>query len=142
MQPWSIDAYRRLRQHNAERGDVAGKNLFLSIHLQSTAMEYLLGLALETQRRGTTIVVSLHAHAAEHGGSPDSLQEVDMRSETVRIDPYSGQGFVYKLLDGKPLLYSVGLDGKDNGGTHDDHALLSERAEGHDFVFLPAQDEP
>ncbi len=39
--------------------------------------------------------------------------------KAVPIDPFSGQPMKFVVLDGRPMVYSVGKDGKDDGGTVD-----------------------
>jgi hypothetical protein len=139
--PLSLDVYRELRaktdRRNFER--VAKKNLFLSVYVGSGNTLYKLAMAVDTERRGITALVALHVFHAEHGRWPDSLRDVALSSDTLRIDPFSGRDFVYEVKDGQPYLYSVGLDGADNGGKHDRRACTREREEGYDYVFLPVQ---
>jgi hypothetical protein len=39
--------------------------------------------------------------------------------KAVPTDPYSGKPLKFVVLDGQPVVYSVGKDGKDDGGTLD-----------------------
>jgi hypothetical protein len=39
--------------------------------------------------------------------------------KAVPIDPFSGQPMKFVVRDGRPVVYSVGKDGKDDGGTVD-----------------------
>jgi hypothetical protein len=72
--------------------------------------------------RGTRLVAALGLYFAQRRAYPDTLGK--LTPETLKelpIDPCSGEGFRYKLLD--PLnyqLYSVGPDRKDDGGAADD----------------------
>src|SRR5206468_4187858 len=87
------------------------------------------------QRRGALLCLELHAFHAAHGRWPKSLDELKCADlVTTRIDPFSEHDFVYKLKDGKPMLYSVAADGKDDGGRHDPSW---ESREGGDYVFWP-----
>ena len=70
---------------------------------------------LVAQRGGARIVLRMHAFKAEHGRWPKDLKETGAPS-SIRKDPFSGQDFVYRLVDGQPLLYSVSVDGDDDGG--------------------------
>jgi hypothetical protein len=60
----------------------------------------------------------IRAHRAEHGAWPKSLMEVAgaVRSEGLNIDPFSDAPFIYRVEPGGFVLYSVGVDGIDNGG--------------------------
>ena len=87
-------------------------------------------------------------HEITHNGQTDHFQKREGRwpvafSElndadliSVRKDPYSGCDFVYKLNSGEPILYSVGYDGKDNGGIHGKRAHSKP---GYDIVIFPGQ---
>lgn len=99
-------------------------------------------LRAESHRRGTMIALALYAHHAKHGEWPKRLKDLDKNLglkdyRDYGKDPYSGKLFKYKLVDGKPLLYSIGADGKDDGGRHD--KKWGEK-DGGDFVFIPYQD--
>ena len=109
-----------------------------------SSLRYLdLALRERTRLRGTRVVLALHAHYAKHGKWPKSLKAIDKKLglkglRKIVVDPYSDKPFIYKLKDGKPLLYSVGVDGKDDGGVH--HAKFGDGATGPaDFVFWPYQ---
>ena len=39
--------------------------------------------------------------------------------KTVPLDPYDGKAMRLAVLDGKPVIYSVGRDGRDDGGQKD-----------------------
>ena len=39
--------------------------------------------------------------------------------KSVPLDPYDGKPMRLAMLDGKPVIYSVGRDGKDDGGQKD-----------------------
>jgi hypothetical protein len=69
------------------------------------------GLAL------TQAAVGLQAWKATYGRYPDSLAPVGKAlSWPLRPDPYSGQPLIYKRQGDTFLLYSVGMNQKDDGG--------------------------
>jgi hypothetical protein len=87
-------------------------------------------------RRGTLLVLSLHAYQNRYAKWPSSLDAVDSAMKLrgfgeATIDPYSDKPFVYKLKDGKPVLYSVGVNGVDDGG------VRKARFGDVDLVFWP-----
>ncbi len=53
----------------------------------------------------------------EKGVSPKNL---DSLADVIRIDPYSGKDFIYHADGADYVLYSVGENGKDNGGVSND----------------------
>jgi hypothetical protein len=65
----------------------------------------------------TRIGFALAAHQREHGRYPQTLTELApaILSE-VPGDPCSGEEFVYRPADDGFLLYSVGINLKDDGG--------------------------
>jgi hypothetical protein len=72
----------------------------------------------ETQMLDATrAAIAIERHRLAHGSYPVSLSElVPTYLPAVPVDQYDGKPLRYKLIDGKPLLYSVGCDGKDDGG--------------------------
>lgn len=138
----SITVYHDLRKHDATREEISGRNLILSTLLPSFSMPYMLNNASETKRRGTILLVALHKYFYEKGHWPISLDDVLLLSPETRLDHYREKEFIYMLRDGKPWLYSVGLDGLDNKGNHDPRAIISDRKEGYDYVFMPIPDNP
>lgn len=97
---------------------------------------------------GTVLMLAIEAHAAAHGAPPASLGELApaILPELPR-DPYSGSGFVYRVLPSVPgqgsaghgyVLYSVGADGTDDGGkTHDKgtYAAFTADGAGYDCII-------
>jgi hypothetical protein len=53
----------------------------------------------------------------------------------VPIDPYSGQPLRMAIIDGEPVIYSIGKDGRDDGGRIDSDA---DRKPGDQTFRLPA----
>lgn len=66
-------------------------------------------------------LTAVRRYALAHGSLPVDLavacREAGMQS--VPTDPYSGNAMLYKIIDGKPIVYSVGKDRKDDGGEMD-----------------------
>ncbi|GJQ30166.1 MAG: hypothetical protein HBSAPP03_20500 [Phycisphaerae bacterium] len=71
-------------------------------------------------RRGMAVALALARHKAEHKRYPASLRElVPMYLPALPLDPWSGVSFAYRtdVAGQAVVLYSVGNDGTDNGGT-------------------------
>jgi len=70
---------------------------------------------LLADRSAARIILRTHAFQAKHGRWPKDLKETGAPS-SIRKDPFSDRDLVYRVKDGKPLIYSVGLNGMDDGG--------------------------
>lgn len=89
-----------------------------------------LSMVLDNERRlrfdteATRAVLLVALYRQEHGAYPERLDAIDAPQ-----DPIAGQPFVYKHLpEGSPipfLLYSVGLDGIDDGGRERQGGMLT-----------------
>lgn len=73
----------------------------------------------EVDRRQAEIALALHLHRAATGQYPIKLQELSEgapQSTPLPLDPYSNKPFVYHRARNAFLLYSIGRNGKDDGG--------------------------
>ena len=71
----------------------------------------------QATRNAARIVLCMHAFRAKNGRWPESLEEATGgESPTIRKDPFALGNLSHRFEDGAPLLYSVGLNGKDDGG--------------------------
>ncbi|MHC4210115.1 MAG: hypothetical protein ACYSWT_10430 [Planctomycetota bacterium] len=93
---------------------------------------------------GTKLQLAVEGYRAEHGECPPTLQAlVPAWLDAVPEDPYSDGPFVYRLVSGDEqgrgyVLYSVGADGRDDGGLPhpvEPMAAFTRGGEGQDFVF-------
>ena len=87
-----------------------------------------------------TLAILVHHHKT--GKWPNSLDDIDPSLKlkglkTFRIDPHTGKPFRFEIRDGKPWLWSVASDGKDDNARHD--PKWGEGKDGGDFVFWPYQ---
>ena len=102
-----------------------------------------LNLAIDSSDRmqcrinGTRLMIAVEGYRARQGHLPLSLDDlVPQWLTSIPPDPFSPSGFVYRTSEGPGgyLLYSVGDDGKDDGGT------VEPDGTGPDFVFnVPAR---
>lgn len=117
-------------------------NQIATAFIPSFSRAYQISVRCESERRGTLLTLAIHAHHAKHRRWPESLSKIDpsiglKNAKAVRVDPMTGERFLYRVKDEKPMLYSAGVDGDDDGGTH--HEKFGENGEGGDFVFWPWQ---
>ncbi len=76
------------------------------------------------QCRVARILLALRRYKNETGAWPTDLREVGTRLPAeVLLDPLSGKPFVYRLRGEGFLLYSVSVNGTDEGGKHPDDFL-------------------
>jgi hypothetical protein len=70
-----------------------------------------------SRRDGLVVGIALEAYRREHGSYPQELKAL-VPGFVARIpeDRFTGGELKYRLLDGKPLVYSVGTDRDDDGG--------------------------
>jgi hypothetical protein len=77
------------------------------------------------------VELAVHEYRLRHGRCPPALGEVTAGLDArTTLDPFSGGLFVYRCQGDGWLLYSVGPDGKDNGGRPIPAPKLKEHAEG------------
>jgi hypothetical protein len=78
----------------------------------STTGERYLG-----KRDGVLIGIALELYRREHGAYPQALTQLTPTLlPQVPPDRITGGSLVYKLVDGRPLVYSIGADRDDDGG--------------------------
>ncbi len=64
-----------------------------------------------------TIAIALEIYKADHGNYPDSLAALTPQYlKTLPLDLYSGKEPIYRITGKTYLLYSVGPNGRDDGG--------------------------
>ena len=71
--------------------------------------------------RAMECLIALRRWQLTHRGSPSNLAAAIKGTplKAVPIDPYDGKPMRLAMLDGEPVVYSVGRDGKDDGGRID-----------------------
>lgn len=73
---------------------------------------------LATHRDAMQIAIALELFKRRTGNYPNNLSDLSPRLlPAVPADPCDGLPMRYKLVDGKPLVYSIGVDLDDDGGT-------------------------
>jgi hypothetical protein len=66
---------------------------------------------------GVFIGIALELYHREHKKWPESLAELSPRYlPTLPADPINGKPLHYKIVNDRPIVYSVGVDGDDDGG--------------------------
>jgi hypothetical protein len=63
----------------------------------------------------------LEAHQAQHGAAPAGLEAIaPALGGTLPLDPFTGESYVYRPLADGFVLYSLGFNGTDDQGVHND----------------------
>ena len=135
FKPQQLEAMEELQEEFNET------NLFTATLLPSLSIAYLQSAKLETQRRLTRVLLAIHVFHDKHAKWPTALPDLHgLVADQLATDPLGGQPFGYKLVGGKPLLYSAGLDCDDDGGKHDPRWGRRRDADPDgDYVFWPIQ---
>jgi hypothetical protein len=80
------------------------------------------------------VALAVRLHRLEHGSYPARLSEISPRwLPSVPLDTWD-QPIVYRSEHGRPVIYSLGPDGKDDGGTPVSQLTLHPETHG-DLVF-------
>ncbi len=76
---------------------------------------------LEAIRRGTTGLVALKRWRITRKGNPPDLASLFRAAGIAKVptDPFDSRPFKLATVDGQPVIYSIGKDGKDDGGRVD-----------------------
>ncbi len=74
-----------------------------------------------TRLRACESLIIVSRYMCLHGQPPADLETAfrEVAQAAVPIDPYSGQPLRYTILKGRPTVYSVGADQKDDGASID-----------------------
>lgn len=82
----------------------------------------------QTRYYGTLLCIALERYQRVHRRYPESLDTlVPNLIPEIPVDPLCGKPFVYRVEDDGYLLYSVGSDGIDHGGSSKPQASLARR---------------
>ena len=102
---------------------IVNGNIFLLTLTEPYENIYNISFRFNAQIEGLIVTVAMFRYRLEQGDLPDNLEQLVQAGYMAELplDPYSGLPFVYKKLDSDDfLLYSLGLDFDDDGGTRSD----------------------
>jgi hypothetical protein len=107
-------------------------------------------VASDGNRDGVFIGLALELYHREHGKWPESLAELSPRYlPTLPVDPINGKPLHYKIVNDRPIVYSVGVDGDDDGGrtaknnsgeSHPDYAEPNHFGRDHEPIRVSETD--
>ena len=114
-----------------------------SLTLSDYVIAYRMQHRAAAEGRATLLAYELALHKAKIGSYPNALTELKLTTGgDVRIDPFTGKFFGYRLEKGQPLIYSWSENGKDDGGKHSPNWGDDDEGGSDDYVFWPPQPEP
>jgi hypothetical protein len=96
--------------------------ILIGIMLPAVQPSISAGHWLETHRSMFDICLALEEYRLDHRAFPDELGKLAPRYiDRMPVDDFGGQEFVYRNAKEGYLLYSIGKNGRDDGGkTYDD----------------------
>ncbi len=71
---------------------------------------------VEAQLGGVEIWLAARIHQLRNDRTANGLAALNAPLTALPVDPFSGRPFVYRAAGGSFVVYSVGRDGRDNGG--------------------------
>ncbi len=88
-------------------------------------------------RAATRVLLHVHLYKADNGEWPKTLEALPGELATKLVDPFANRAFRYRIVDGGPLLYSLGLNCKDDGGKQDPEMWDTQAG---DLVYWPIRE--
>jgi len=116
---WKQRKKPSLAEFKSEENGPLGKFKYLFVRLLAPAHEKILRrkTASESEVDGVLIGLALEAYHRKHNKWPASLAELSPQYlPQLPVDLITGQPLVYKVVDDRPVVYSVGFDADDDGG--------------------------
>ena len=118
-------------------------NIFLQMLMPAFGAVHKIDYRIKTDIHSVPMITAALRFKADTGQYPQDLTELKQAGyiNEIPIDPFSDKPLIYKKTDDGFILYSVGLDFKDDGG------VLGTNSEGRktiwadegDAVFWPVQ---
>ncbi len=96
-------------------------------------------VAVNIERDATALTISLEQYRRREGQWPQTLAELD--AEQLPIDRFSTDNspLIYRVVDGQPILYSVGPNHIDDGGKSPPDSTEGWKADQGDWNLLEAR---
>lgn len=128
----NVEALRKLQKEARSWNTAMLKTLMPSIERACVLM-----MRSETSHRAAQLVYAVHLFKAWNERLPESLSDVkELVNADATVDPFSGEAFVYRTVKAGFTVYSVEVNGKDDGGRHNPDGRMPE-VKGDDRVYWP-----
>ena len=132
-----------LRKVNKNPSEVLSKmvqdNAFVSMFIDPTLLKLVeRNYQTKTEMEAVIAILGLLRYKADKGVFPERLEELKLSRyiKSLPIDPYTDKPLAYKRTGESFMLYSLGVDFDDDGGTH---SKWGRGKAGGDQVFWPMQ---
>jgi len=127
--------------NGVEKSIVESGHPLVRMFMPSFSRAYSQTARNEASRRATQLSYSVHLFKARNGRWPNSLDELPPEhGQTMKVDPFSGGYFNYRMTDNGPTIYSSSENGRDDGGVHSPRwADNVQDGQSDDYVFWPPQ---
>lgn len=132
--------------------DERARYMLIYLFLPSISNIYLASNRAEQECDAAIATIALARFHLADGRWPERLEEmVPAYLRSIPPDCFTGKPLMYRVADGRPLLYSVGADRDDDGGkspaSNDEDAVAKWQPPGApavdgDWVFLPRRQPP
>ncbi|MBC8377932.1 MAG: hypothetical protein H8E62_02030 [Planctomycetes bacterium] len=123
--------------------EVIKKNIFLSILMPALERVNIIAWGGRVQAYAVITIMAILQYQKENGEYPQSLNVLVDKGllKEVPIDPFSDKPLVYRRTDDGFILYSVGSNFTDDGGTSETDSKGKPRSWGKngDHIFWPVQ---
>jgi len=119
---------------------LAQNNIFVLVMTEDFVANYSFAYHCKAYREALIVTVAIMRYWYANGKLPDGLEQLIQTNyiDLLPIDPYSDEPFIYKKRQKGFLLYSVGPDFNDDGGSRGDSNL---NMKGEDDIFWPPAEE-
>jgi hypothetical protein len=113
------EVIKALRQENGRNNEISKKLMATLIDFSQARIRWMQRHAdlHEQRQRNLHLAFALAAYRGEHKRYPDKLDVLAPKYlAEIRSDLFSGKALIYRPLGNGYLLYSVGVNGRDEGG--------------------------
>jgi len=119
---------------------IAGGNVFLLMETEGYEKYYHRAFRCRAIRDALVVTSAIMRYRLEHDDLPEQLDQLIQAGylNSLPADPFSGRSFVYRKADKDFLLYSLGPDFDDDGGTRSNR---NDDVVNGDDVFWPVVDD-
>jgi hypothetical protein len=127
-----------IMQKNIQK--IAGGNAFLLMETEGYEKYYHRAFRCRAIRDALVVTSAIMRYRLEHDDLPEQLDQLIQAGylNSLPADPFSGRSFVYRKADKDFLLYSLGPDFDDDGGTRSNR---NDDVVNGDDVFWPVVDD-